>query len=47
MTNRSVRRWCKRLALCALPLMLAGCVQSLFYYPDSVRYETPDVLGLR
>ncbi|MFS2164022.1 alpha/beta hydrolase [Variovorax sp. Varisp62] len=47
MTNHSVRRWCKRLALCALPLMLAGCVQSLFYYPDSVRYETPDVLGLR
>ena len=47
MTNHSVRRWCKRLALCALPLMLAGCVQSLFYYPDSVRYETPDALGLR
>jgi fermentation-respiration switch protein FrsA (DUF1100 family) len=33
--------------LCTLPLMLAGCVQSMFYYPDSVRYETPDVLGLR
>lgn len=43
----AIRRWCARLALCALPLMLAGCVQSMFYYPDSVRYETPDVLGLR
>ena len=42
-----VRRWCGKLALCALPLLLAGCVQSMFYYPDSVRYETPDVLGMR
>jgi fermentation-respiration switch protein FrsA (DUF1100 family) len=47
MTNSAVRRWCKKLALCALPLMLTGCVQSMFYYPDSVAYETPDVLGLR
>ncbi len=26
----------QKLALCALPLMLTGCVQSMFYYPDSV-----------
>lgn len=45
--NGPIRRWLRRLALCALPLMLAGCVQSMFYYPDNVRYETPDVLGLR
>ncbi|WP_422085047.1 alpha/beta hydrolase [Variovorax sp.] len=42
-----IRRWCAKLALCALPLLLAGCVQSMFYYPDNVRYETPDVLGMR
>ena len=41
-----VRRWWK-LALCTLPLFLGGCVQSMFYYPDRVRYETPDALGLR
>jgi len=41
-----VRRWWK-LALCAVPLFLGGCVQSMFYYPDRVRYETPDALGLR
>ena len=34
-------------ALLALPLFLTGCVQSMFYYPDRVRYETPDALGLR
>lgn len=49
MTN-PIRRWWK-LALCALPLslslLLGGCVQSMFYYPDRVRYETPDSLGLR
>ncbi|MGJ7528199.1 alpha/beta hydrolase [Variovorax sp. GB1P17] len=44
--HAAVHRWCRR-ALCAVPLLLAGCVQSMFYYPDSVRYETPDVLGLR
>ena len=42
-----IRRGCGKLALCALPLLLAGCVQSMFYYPDNVRYETPDVLGMR
>jgi len=47
MTLGNVVRRCGRLVLCTLPLMLAGCVQSMFYYPDSVRYETPDVLGLR
>lgn len=47
MTGSAIRRWGKRLALGALPLMLAGCVQSMFYHPDSVRYETPDALGLR
>lgn len=47
MTGRTVRRWCRKLALCTLPLLLAGCVQSMFYYPDSVRYETPDALGVR
>ncbi|QSI33141.1 alpha/beta fold hydrolase [Variovorax sp. RKNM96] len=41
-----IRRWWK-LALCAVPLFLSGCVQSMFYYPDRVRYETPDALGLR
>jgi len=41
-----VRQWWK-LTLCALPLFLSGCVQSMFYYPDRVRYETPDALGLR
>jgi fermentation-respiration switch protein FrsA (DUF1100 family) len=40
------RRWWK-VALCAVPLFLGGCVQSMFYYPDRVRYETPDALGLR
>ena len=34
-------------ALFALPLFLTGCVQSMFYYPDRVRYETPKALGLR
>jgi uncharacterized protein len=33
--------------LLALPVFLTGCVQSMFYYPDRVRYETPDALGLR
>lgn len=45
MTTATAPRW--HLALCALPLFLAGCVQSMFYYPDRVRYETPDALGLR
>lgn len=36
-----------KLALLALPVFLTGCVQSMFYYPDRVRYETPDALGLR
>ena len=40
------RQWWK-VALCAVPLFLGGCVQSMFYYPDRVRYETPDALGLR
>ncbi|MBD9662554.1 alpha/beta hydrolase [Variovorax sp. VRV01] len=31
----------------ALSPFLTGCVQSMFYYPDRVRYETPDALGLR
>ncbi|GER17834.1 alpha/beta hydrolase [Variovorax boronicumulans] len=36
------------MSLAALPLfLLGGCVQSMFYYPDRVRYETPDALGLR
>jgi fermentation-respiration switch protein FrsA (DUF1100 family) len=47
MTGARIRRWCGRLALCTLPLLLAGCVQSMFYYPDDVRYETPDALGVR
>ena len=47
MTGGTVRRWCGKLALCTLPLLLAGCVQSMFYYPDDVRYETPDALGVR
>ena len=34
-------------ALLALPLFLTGCAQSMFYYPDRVRYETPEALGLR
>lgn len=42
----SDRRWW-RVALCAVPLFLGGCVQSMFYYPDRMRYETPDALGLR
>jgi len=37
-----------RRALLALPLfLLGGCVESLFYHPDRVRYETPAALGLR
>ncbi|BEP58272.1 alpha/beta hydrolase [Variovorax sp. V118] len=45
-TNAPARRWWMSLA--ALPLfLLGGCVQSMFYYPDRVRYETPDALGLR
>ena len=47
MTGQRIRRWCSKLALCTLPLLLAGCVQSMFYYPDDVRYETPDALGVR
>ena len=47
MTGQRLRRWCSKLALCTLPLLLAGCVQSMFYYPDDVRYETPDALGVR
>ncbi|RIX75946.1 alpha/beta hydrolase [Acidovorax cavernicola] len=43
----STRPWWK-FPLLALPLfLLGGCVQSMFYYPDRVRYETPDALGLR
>lgn len=35
-------------ALVALPMLLiGGCVESLFYHPDRVRYETPAALGLR
>jgi len=35
-------------ALLALPAwLLGGCVESMFYYPDRVRYETPGALGLR
>lgn len=46
-TATSARRWWQ-LPLLALPLfLLGGCVQSMFYYPDRVRYETPDALGLR
>jgi fermentation-respiration switch protein FrsA (DUF1100 family) len=41
-----IRRWWK-LTLCAVPLFLSGCVQSMFYHPDRVRYEAPDALGLR
>lgn len=45
-TAAPARRWWMPLA--ALPLfLLGGCVQSMFYYPDRVRYETPDALGLR
>ena len=45
-TTSPARRWWMSLA--ALPLfLLGGCVQSMFYYPDRVRYETPDALGLR
>lgn len=50
MTLATIARWGRKLAPCTLPLLLlllGGCVQSMFYYPDSVRYETPDVLGLR
>ena len=47
MKGGALRRWFARLALCTLPLMLGGCVQSMFYYPDSVRYETPEALGMR
>jgi len=37
-----------RAALLAWPmLLLGGCVESMFYHPDRVRYETPDALGLR
>ncbi|WP_390348709.1 alpha/beta hydrolase [Variovorax boronicumulans] len=46
-TATPTRRWWQ-LPLAALPLfLLGGCVQSMFYYPDRVRYETPDALGLR
>jgi len=35
-------------ALLALPmLLLGGCVESMFFHPDRVRYETPSALGLR
>jgi len=45
-TTAPARRWWMSLA--ALPLLLlGGCVQSMFYYPDRVHYETPDALGLR
>lgn len=47
MTDGRVPRWCRKLALCTLSLLLAGCVQSMFYYPDDVRYETPEALGVR
>jgi len=39
--------WKKLATLFALPALLGGCVQSMFYYPDRVRYETPAALGLR
>ena len=36
-----------RAALVALSLLLAGCIQNLFYQPDHVLYETPQQRGLR
>jgi len=48
MTTTSPARHWWQLPLAALLLfLLGGCVQSMFYYPDRVRYETPDALGLR
>lgn len=39
------RAW--RPAVLVLSLMLGACVQSAFYYPDSVLYSTPAKQGLR
>jgi hypothetical protein len=39
--------WHKLASMLVLPALLGGCVQSMFYYPDRVRYETPEALGLR
>ncbi|SFM75706.1 alpha/beta hydrolase [Variovorax sp. OV329] len=37
-----------RSALLALPIfLLGGCVESMFFHPDRVRYATPAALGLR
>jgi uncharacterized protein len=36
-----------RLAACLCLALLAGCVQSAFYHPDRVLYDTPARLGLR
>lgn len=41
-----MRRWRRPLALLPVALLLAGCAQSLFYYPDSVLYGTPARAGL-
>ena len=37
-----------RLALLTLvALMLAGCIERMFFYPDTVTYTSPAQLGVR
>ena len=43
-TSPQLRGW---LRLFFLPLSLAGCISSPFYYPDTVLYSTPASAGLK
>jgi len=47
--RKAMRWWTNRLWWLILPvvILLAGCVQSLLYYPDRVLYDTPTRAGLK
>lgn len=47
--RKATRWWTSRLWWLFLPvvILLAGCVQSLLYYPDRVLYDTPTRAGLK
>ena len=36
-----------RFALIGLTLVLAGCIERMFFYPDAARYSSPDREGVR
>ena len=36
-----------RLLFIGLTLVLAGCIERMFFYPDAARYSSPDREGVR